>query len=270
MLRSLLLLLFTGLFMPFAIASTSGGTFDHSEWDQLLHQHVVPLHEGRASVVDYAGLVRDHTTLKSYLTRLSRIEKTSFDQWPRDTQLAFLINAYNAWTVELVLSGYPDIESIKDMGSLFTSPWRKSFIPLFGKSLSLDDIEHGLLRGSGRYNDPRVHFAVNCASLGCPALRAEAYRAETLEVQLAEQTQLFLSDRRRNRFENNTLRVSAIFKWYREDFEQGWKGIASLPAFFIAHAAALGLSSEDIHALQTGQISIEYLDYDWHLNAKRS
>ena len=91
-----------------------------------------------------------------------------------------MINAYNAWTVEFILTKYPDLDSIKDLGSFFNSPWDKEFIPLLGKTVSLNDIEHGLIRGSDRYNDPRIHFAVNCASIGCPALREEAYTGDKL------------------------------------------------------------------------------------------
>lgn len=104
-------------------------------------------------------------------------------------------------------------------------------MPLLGKTRSLDDIEHGLIRGNGKYNDPRIHFAVNCASIGCPALREEAYNATDLESQLQEQTVRFLSDMTRNIAQDNTLSVSSIFKWYGDDFEQGFKGANTLQQF---------------------------------------
>ncbi len=85
-----------------------------------------------------------------------------------------MINAYNAYTVRLILIRHPNLESIKDLGSLFQSPWQQGFVPPLGQTRSLDDIEHGMIRGSGRYRDPRIHFGVNCASIGCPALRPEA------------------------------------------------------------------------------------------------
>lgn len=118
---------------------------------------------------------------------MSRVDQLEFDQWSTRQQLAFLINAYNAWTVELILEKWPDIDSIKDLGGIFSSPWRKEFISLLGEKRSLDNIEHDLIRGSGRYQDPRIHFAVNCASIGCPALRAEAYTGAKINQQLDQQ-----------------------------------------------------------------------------------
>ena len=263
MTRVLSVLIFSWLGMSSAMA----GEFDHSAWDHLLKQHVIVLQKGQASQVDYDGFAQDHTQLKAYLDRLSAVSRDSFDQCPKDEQLAFLINAYNAWTVELILTAWPDVESIKDLGSLFQSPWKKSFISLLGETRSLDDIEHGLIRGSGRYNDPRIHFAVNCASIGCPALRAEAFDSERLDAQLEEQTIAFLTDRSRNRLENGVLMVSPIFKWYREDFEKEWKGVDSLTDFFAAYAMVLEPSSPDLLNLHNGEMEIEFLDYDWRLNA---
>ncbi len=245
-------------------------TFDHGAWDALLRRHVVVLGGGQATQVDYAGMAADRSTLQGYLRALEGVDQAQFDAWPRDAQLAFLINAYNAWTVELILGAYPDLQSIKDLGSLFRSPWKRSFIPLLGETRSLDDIEHGLIRGSGRYDDPRIHFAVNCASIGCPALRTEAYVEERLDAQLAEQTRLFLADRSRNRLAGDTLEVSSIFKWYGGDFEKGWRGYRSLEEFFSAEdqALALDLAPAAVEGLRSGMVEIDYLDYDWGLNAK--
>lgn len=244
------------------------GVFNHSSWDQLLKAHVLSVNGGRSTAVDYQGMASDHQSLKRYLAALSSVSETQFDQWAKQEQLAFLINAYNAWTVELILTAWPDLESIKDLGSFFSSPWKKEFVTLLGKTRALDDIEHGLIRGSGRYNDPRIHFAVNCASIGCPALRAEAYNGDRLEQQLEEQTALFLNDRSRNRAEGNVIKLSSIFRWYREDFEKGWYGFKRLEDFLLAHAADLGLSSTLITTLKTGNADIEFMDYDWRLNKK--
>jgi Protein of unknown function, DUF547 len=147
--------------------------------------------------------------------------------------MAFLINAYNAFTVELILTKYPGLASIKDLGSMFSSPWKPKWIPLLGGKVSLDDIERGMLRERGRFDDPRVHFGVNCASIGCPPLREEAFVAERLDAQLDEQALRFMSDRTRNRFDAaaRRLELSKIFDWYGDDFNLGHRGIASLPAF---------------------------------------
>ena len=107
-----------------------------------------------------------------------------------------------------------------------------------------------MIRGSGRYNDPRVHFAVNCASIGCPALRSEAYQAERLDSQLDEATRLFLADRNRNRVVGQSLQVSSIFKWYREDFEKGWRGFYSLNDFFVFYYQALDVNHANIQKLK--------------------
>jgi hypothetical protein len=234
--------------------------FDHADWDALLKKHVVTIRDGQVTQVDYDGMMRDRPQLKKYLSATSNVMHKTFDSWAEEAQLAFLINAYNAWTVELILTGYPDIESIKDLGSFFKSPWKKAFIPLLGKTRSLDDIEHGLIRGSDRYFEPRIHFAVNCASIGCPALRPEAYVAARLDDQLEEATRNFLSDRTRNRLEGDTLYLSSIFKWYREDFEQGWRGATSLNNFLARYSQALDLDKE------TSKLDIEFLDYNWKLN----
>lgn len=239
---------------------------DHSDWDQLLKTHVIPINGGQASSLDYQGVADNHNTLKRYLSGLSKVSQEEFDDWDKNEQLAFLINAYNAWTVELILSAWPDIKSIKELGGFLRSPWDKKFIPLLGKDRSLNDIEHSLIRGSDRYNEPRIHFAVNCASIGCPALRTDAYVGSHLDTQLEEQTQRFLSDQNRNRVEGQEIKLSAIFKWYREDFERGWQGYQRLEDFLIDYAAELGLSPKMVSKLKTGDVDITFLDYDWRLN----
>ncbi len=252
----------------FATQATAA-VFDHGKWDQLLKQHVIVLAGGKATQVDYDGFQGDRSSLKNYLGGLAEVTQDKFDSWPHDSQLAFLINAYNGWTVELILTRYPDLESIKDLGSFFQSPWKKQFVPLLGKNRSLDEIEHSLIRGSGRYNDPRIHFAVNCASVGCPSLRSEAYTGEKLQGQLVEASEMFLADRERNRLRGELLEVSSIFKWYREDFEQGWLGINSLGEFFAGHEQVLGLTEKMVEEVRAGKVEIKFLKYDWSLNGKK-
>jgi hypothetical protein len=256
------------LALPWTVAQADG--FDHSAWDALLKKHVTMLRSGQASEVDYAGFSTDRGQLKQYLASVSSVTPAQFDRWDRASRLAFLINAYNAYTVELILTGYPDVKSIKDLGSLLRSPWKKRFAPLLGETRSLDDVEHGLIRGSGRYAEPRIHFAVNCASIGCPALRPEAYVGERLETQLEEATGSFLEDRTRNRLEGNTLKVSSIFKWYQSDFEKSWRGSETLAGFLAHYRKALGLDESTASQLREGKIAIDFLDYDWRLNAKGS
>lgn len=252
-------------------ASAQAAGFDHAVWDGLLQRHVVVLAEGRATQVDYAGMARERARLKAYLDALAAVRPAEFERWPKPERLAFLINAYNAWTVELVLTRYPDLRSIKDLGGVFSSPWKKRFVPLLGQTHSLDDIEHGLIRAEGVYEEPRIHFAVNCASIGCPALRNEAYAGKRLDAQLEDATRRFLADRSRNRFNPATrrLEVSKIFDWYRQDFERGWGGHTRLSQFFARHADVLTDAEADRQLLRAGEARISHLDYDWALNAHR-
>lgn len=244
--------------------TAQAGGFDQSLWNQLLQAHVVWVRGGVASRVDYSGFARDHEKLKLYLDAVSSVTESEFERWSRDEQLAFLINAYNAWTIELVLSHYPGIDSIRDIGWFFQSPWEKAFIPLFGEMRTLDQIEHRIRE---HFQDPRIHFALNCASIGCPALRVEAYTGDALDAQLADAAHRFLSDRRRNRLAGDTLLVSSIFDWYRADFAQGWHGANTLGQFLALYQQALGLSKAQALALKAGKMDIDFLDYDWSLNS---
>lgn len=254
------------VFTVIAGLSPANAEFDHSRWDRLLQAGVIVAPDGNSSAVDYAYIQKNEGELDQYLTTLSSTSQEEFDGWTKEEQLAFLINTYNAWTVDLVLSGYPGIASIRDLGGLTQSPWQKPFIPLFGKMVTLDDIEHGMIRGSGRYNDPRIHFAVNCASIGCPALANHAYIASDLDAQLDAATRAFLSDGSRNRKEADGLALSSIFNWYGGDFAQGWMDAESLEEFLALYADALQLTEDDVDALVLGEMPIRFLDYDWRLN----
>jgi hypothetical protein len=248
-------------------------TMDHSHtaWTALLKKHVVLLGGGKGSQVRYAGMATDRAALKAYLDSLSAVSQSAFDAFSKPQQQAFLMNAYNAFTVELILSKYPNLQSIRDLGSLLKKPWSIKNVPLLGDTVTLDNIEHDMLRKRGRYDDPRVHFAVNCASIGCPMLREEAFVADKLEVQLEEQTRRFMSDRSRNRYDSKggKLELSKIFDWYGDDFKLGHKGISSLPAFAAKYAELLADSAADRDKVRGQQLSISFLDYDWKLNDAR-
>lgn len=250
-------------------AAPAGEGFSHSEWSSLLEECVVSTADGHSTAVDYDCFDRRRETLDNYLDRLSGLSRADLLDMPQQAQLAFLINAYNAWTVDLILSDWPDLESIRDLGGLFSSPWKKSFIPLLGQQRSLDELEHEMIREPGRFDEPRIHFAVNCASIGCPALRREAYTGAQLEEQLAEQTRSFLADPSRNRLRNGELQLSPIFKWYRDDFEQGWRGAGTLGEFLARYSQSLGLSPAQTSQLRSGRMEIEFLEYDWQLNSTR-
>ena len=242
--------------------------FNHQSWDSLLNKHVTMTNGGKASVVNYAGMKADQSKLTSYLEATSKVSQSEFNRWSKNEQLAFLINVYNAGTVDLVLTKYPNVKSIKNIGGLFGSPWKQEFVSLLGKTRSLDDIEHNLIRGSKRYNDPRIHFAVNCASIGCPALQDDAFTGKRLDRQLEQATSKFLADSSRNSLKGDTLRVSPIFKWYKEDFATNWRGTKDLAGFLGRYSSSLGLSKAQTADLKQGKVKISYTDYNWNLNKK--
>jgi hypothetical protein len=251
--------------------------FDHAHaaWTALLKKHVVVRDDGRASQVRYAGFAQDRTALKAYLEALSRVGEAEFDGWSKAQRMSFLINAYNAYTIEKILTRYPDIRSIWDFGKVFGNPFKDEFFTFLGRRGSLDGIEHGMLRRKGAYDEPRVHFAVNCASIGCPMLREEAYVAERLDAQLEEQAVRFLSDRSRNRFNAATgaLEVSRIFDWFKEDWTSGYRGldgkaapIRSREQFFARYAKLLADDPAAQKVVAEGRAPLAFLDYDWTLN----
>lgn len=251
-----------------AHAQSPGFDHGHASWTSLLRQHVRLVRSGQATQVAYAGFKADRAALKAYLDSLSAVTRAAFAGWPKAERQAFLINAYNAFTVELILTRYPDLKSIKDLGSLLSSPWKPKWLTLLGNQVSLDDIEHAMLRKRGDYDDPRVHFAVNCASIGCPALREEAFVAARLDAQMDEQTVRFMSDRTRNRWnaQRGRLELSKIFDWYGEDFRLGHRGIGSLTAFAARYADQLTDAPADRERIRAGDVDIAFTDYDWALN----
>ena len=244
-----------------ATLATPAAAVDHGPWDALLARHVRWNAQGTATAVDYAGFAAERARLDAYLDDLAAVSPDAFGRWPAPARMAFLINAYNAATVALVLTRYPELGSIKELGSLLRSPWKRRFVDLLGARRSLDDIEHELLRGAPDFAEPRIHFAVNCASLGCPALRPEAYVAERLEAQLADQTRRFLRDR--NRLADGSLWLSPLFDWYAGDFRAHGGGLA---AFLERHAEALELDADARRDLHRGRLRIRHLPYDWALN----
>lgn len=217
-------------------------------YGQLLSRFV----SGR--VVDYRGFKAEEGKLDEYLLQLEGTNSTALTP---NAQLAFYINAYNAWTIKLVLGGYPGIKSIKDLGTIFSSSWTKKICRIDGKIMSLDDIEHGIIRP--RFRDPRIHFAVNCASKGCPPLASEPYNGASLDNQLDTAVRNFLNDPARYRLDGNYLYVSMIFGWYASDFRDGALN------FILKY-----VRGDLLRALEAkgDKIEIRYLDYDWSLNGK--
>jgi len=260
------------LLLAFALAAAAlpAFAFDHAyaAWDALLKKHVRVLEGGNASRLDYAGMARDGTKLGAVLDDFQNVTRAEFDGWTKTRREAFLMNAYNAFTIRKILTRYPAIQSIRDFGTFFGNPWKDKFFTLFGEPASLDMIEQEMLRKEGVYDEPRVHVAVVCASVGCPMLRNEAFVAERLDMQLEDAMRRFLSDRSRNRYDPGTrrLEVSKIFDWYGKDFEHGWHGYASVKATLARYADLLADRAEDRAAIRAGRVDVAFLDYDWSLN----
>ena len=271
------------LFATFTIAITAiimsatasfAQSFDHNytAYDAQLKKHVKFLPDGKQSRVNYKGLAAERAELTKTLDAFSAVTPAQFAVFSKEQQMAFLINAYNAFTLELILSKYPDVKSIKDLGSTFSSPWKKSFFKLLGEERNLDWIEHDKLRPTGKnivnggYQDPRIHVAIVCASIGCPALPPEAFIAAKLDAQLDAGMARFVLDKTRNRYEGGKLQVSSIFKWFKDDFEKGFKGFSKVEDVFAKYADNLSNDSAIQGQIRAKTVSLSYLDYDWSLN----
>ena len=268
--RRLLLLRVLVLVPLLTVVPAWADTFDHSHaaWDALLKKHVRLIGAGNASRVDYQGFAADRILLKAYLDSLSAVKPAQFDGFSKAQRYAFLANAYNAFTIEKILIRYPNLKSIRDFGRIFNNPWKDEFFKLLGGKRHLDWIEHERLRAPGVYDDPRVHVAVNCASIGCPLLGRDAFVAERLDAQLNDLMRRFLSDRSRNRYDVQTgiVELSQLFDWYREDFEKGHRGFASLQDLVAKYADQLADNAEDRARLRSKSVPIRFIEYDWSLN----
>jgi len=236
------------LIMRLTTTALAAQGVDYSLYAGLIEKYV------KNGVVNYQGFKNNEAKLDQYLKVLEGVDTKELS---RDEQFAFYINAYNAWTIKLILTGYPGVKSIKDLGSFFSSPWKKKICRIDGKIITLDDIEHNILRP--RFKDPRVHFAINCAAKSCPPLRSEPYRGDELDQQLNEMTSAFINDPSRNRLEENKLYVSKIFDWFEEDFN------GDILGFFLKYSK--GDLKEQLE-VNKEKIKVKYLDYDWSLNGK--
>jgi hypothetical protein len=231
-------------------AGAPNGSFDHARLDALVRAHV-----DRAGLVDYAGLSRESAALDAYLATLA---SAPLEELGRDEKLALLINAYNAFTLRLILDHRP-VVSIKDIPS--GKRWDDRRWRLAGETLSLDQIEHERIRAA--FREPRIHFALVCAARSCPPLRAEAYVGDRLEAQLADQARRVHSDARWLRFDpaSGTLQLTKLYDWYGSDFLQA---APSVERYVAAQEPSVRA------ALGAGQrVKIHWLPYDWSLNESR-
>ncbi|HET7746574.1 MAG TPA: DUF547 domain-containing protein [Vicinamibacteria bacterium] len=241
-----------------ALTLAASLSFDHSAFDALLKKHVTP-----AGLVDYDAFGRA-PEFKRYLKDLAAARP---DALPPREQLALWINAYNAYTIELV-NAHGERESIRNINKTLgvyrgKGPWQEPIARVGGRALTLDEIEHGIIRK--RFAEPRIHFALVCAAMGCPELRREAYTGERLSAQLDDQARAFiLRSPRRNRVDvaARTVHVSPIFTWYREDFGGDDAAIGRYLARYFPPGPEQQL-------LAGGRFTLETTEYDWSLNRPR-
>lgn len=217
----------------------------HLEFDALLKKHVTT-----DGIVNYKGFIADSLLLNKYLNDLT--SHPPLDNWTENEKLAFWINAYNAFTIQLIIRHYP-IKSIKDLGGKvykINTPWDIKFIRIGNEIYDLNNLEHSILRK--QFTEPRIHFALNCASKSCPKLRNEAYIASKLNNQLNDQAKSFINDSRYNVILENEAKLSRIFQWYRGDF-----------ATKMSFEAFISQWSPEV---VTSETDISYMEYNWDLN----
>lgn len=223
---------------------------DHQAWTQLLQKHV-----DEQGMVDYQGFRQDRLMLQAYLSTLGN--QPPAPDWNKAEQLAYWINAYNAYTIELVLEHYP-VKSIKDIGSkaqlpFINTPWDIKFIQLGGQAYDLNNIEHNIIREE--FDEPRIHFALVYAAYSCPKLRREAYTGGQLDEQLDDQAHAFLSNPDKNRIKRNELKISKLFDWYQGDFTREQRLTE-----FLNQYTAVPISPD---------ARITFMEYDWRLNEQQ-
>ncbi len=231
---------------------------DHQAWQSLLNTYLSPGQAGAPNLFNYAALSKnqaDRDALELYITAL---EGTAVSKLSRNEQFAFWANLYNATTVRVILDHYP-VRTIRDIGispGLFSKgPWGAKLVTVEGRKLSLDDIEHVILRPG--WQDPRIHYAVNCASIGCPNLPTKPFTGKTLDKDLDAAARAYVNAPRGVSVGRNGLTLSKIYDWYAEDFGQG-------PADLLAHLATY--ADAELAATLATSPRIRSYAYDWDLN----
>ena len=243
-----------GIFFVFSFCSNSEA-FDFSDWDALVKKYVTPktLEGVRLNAVNYASLKKD-PVFSGLINRLESYSPASLES--RESTLSFWINVYNILAAKMITDHYP-IESIKDVGSFFKPVWKRAAGTVGGKERTLNDIEHEILR---KMNEPRIHVAIVCASVSCPDLRREAYSAGKLNEQLDDQMEKFLRSREKGMKldeRKNRVYLSAIFKWFAEDFESRGGVLKYIGQY---------VTAKERKVLNNSKIKISYLYYNWKIN----
>lgn len=211
--------------------------FNHSRWNKLLQKNVT-----KTGTVNYKAFRNDRIELSVYIDDLTHNLPT--EDWNKEDKLAYWINTYNALTIDLILMNYPT-KSIKDI----KDPWDQRLWQFGDKWLNLNDIEHEILR---KMNEPRIHFAIVCASVSCPKLKNKAFTASNIEEQLTNATKAFLSDTSKNELSKGNIKLSKIFKWFKKDFE--------------VNGSLIDFLNQYSETTISNGAKKSYMDYDWNLN----
>ncbi|MCZ6684365.1 MAG: DUF547 domain-containing protein [Candidatus Dadabacteria bacterium] len=253
-------------------------SFDHSyaAYNSLLNRYV------KNARVNYEGFINSRAKFETFLRTLGSVDKDVFESWTEEQRLAFWINAYNAFTIKAIIDHYPIKRSFTLVG-IFYAPsdsilqikgvWTKLQFRALGNMVTLDEIEHQILRK--KFNEPRIHMAINCASISCPDLRNEAYTPEKLEEQLADASTNFVNNPDKGVYVNEQsgkVKLSKIFKWFGDDFINNYGSKKLFNNYSLKENAVLNFTSEYIESeevkeyLMNNKLKIGYLGYDWHLN----
>jgi hypothetical protein len=264
------------LLLTFIIfCSSSAYAFDHdySNYGEVLQTYV------KDGLVNYGALQKNRKGIDQFVKEIGDVTKNEYENWARDQQLAFWINTYNGWFLKIVIDHYP-IRGGRLLGVFYPENsvqripgiWDDIKTRTAGREVSLNDIEHKILRPI--FKEARIHFAIVCASIGCPALRSEPFRVSSLQRQLEDATRDFVNNPTKVRWnaDEKKLELSKIFDWFSGDFasfaDESWLKLYSKkqggPVAFVSKY----LPAAIVETLKKGKVKVDYLDYDWHLNEK--
>ncbi len=264
--------------ISYGLEEVKTDSFDHSyaTYNSLLNRYV------KNARVNYEGFINSRAKFETFLRTLGSVDKDVFESWTEEQRLAFWINAYNAFTIKAIIDHYPIKRSFTLVG-IFYAPsdsilqikgvWTKLQFRALGNMVTLDEIEHQILRK--KFNEPRIHMAINCASISCPDLRNEAYTPEKLEEQLADASINFINNPDKGVYVNEQsgkVKLSKIFKWFGDDFINNYGSKKLFNNYSLKENAVLNFTSEYIESeevkeyLMNNKLKIGYLGYDWHLN----
>jgi hypothetical protein len=264
--------------ISYGLEEVKTDSFDHSyaTYNSLLNRYV------KNARVNYEGFINSRAEFETFLRALGSVDEDVFESWTEEQRLAFWINAYNAFTIKAIIDHYPIKRSFTLVG-IFYAPsdsilqikgvWTKLQFKALGNMVTLDEIEHQILRK--KFNEPRIHMAINCASISCPDLRNEAYTPEKLEEQLADASINFINNPDKGVYvneQNGKVKLSKIFKWFGDDFINNYGSKKLFNNYSLKENAVLNFTSEYIESeevkeyLMNNKLKIGYLGYDWHLN----